>query len=161
MRRFFFNAITVLFFAACNEPNNYSEKKSVNTDSLKNVLMQTDLAFSDLSKAKGRNASFLEYMDEHVTMMRSNGMPFTGKDTMRKRFSVRPDTSYTLTWKPLYADIAASGDLGYTYGRWLLVTNKNDSSEGTYTTIWKQQPNGDWKFVLDTGNEGLKEVSAK
>src|SRR6185436_18782069 len=117
--------------------------------------MQTDQAFSDLSKAKGRNASFLEYMDEHVTMLRANGMPLVGKDTMAKRFAERPDTSYTLTWQPLYADAAASGDLGYTYGRWLLVTTTNDSSEGTYCTIWKKDSNGNWRFVLDTGNEGL------
>ena len=156
MKKIFFVANAIVF-ASCQQPRQHAaEMKAVNRDSLKEALMKTDLAFSDLSKAKGRNASFLEYMDEHVTMLRPNGMPLVGKDTMRKRFSTMPDTSYTLTWKPLFADVAASGDLGYTYGTWLLVTTKNDSSEGTYCSIWKQQPNGDWKFVLDTGNEGLK-----
>jgi ketosteroid isomerase-like protein len=154
MKQFFF-VVIVMLVMSCQQPKQHiTEVKNVNTDSLKEVLMQTDLAFSDLSKAKGRNASFLEYMDDHVTMLRPNGMPLVGKDTMRKRFSIIPDTSYRLTWKPLYADVSASGDLGYTYGRWLLVTTKNDSSEGTYCSIWKQQPSGDWKFVLDTGNEG-------
>ena len=146
----------VLVVAACNQTHQSSESKDHNSDSLKEVLKQTDLAFSDLSKAKGRNVAFLEYMDEHVTMLRPDGMPIVGKDTMQKRFASRPDTSYTLTWKPLFADVAASGDLGYTYGTWLLVTTKNDSSEGTYCTIWKPQANGEWKYVLDTGNEGLK-----
>src|SRR6185503_9997394 len=149
--------LVLVFAVSCSPPNHPSESKAPNPDSLKEVLMQTDLAFSDLSKAKGRNASFLEYMDEHVTMLRPNGMPLVGKDTMRKRYDTMADTSYSLTWKPLYSDVAVSGDLGYTYGRWLLVTTKNDSSEGTYCTIWKLQPNGDWKFVLDTGNEGLKQ----
>jgi ketosteroid isomerase-like protein len=27
--------------------------------------------------------------------------------------------------------------------------------EGTYVTIWKKGQNGNWKFVLDTGNQGL------
>ncbi len=156
MKQFFFVAAIAFLIASCNQPAVKTSATPLNLDSLKEVLMQTDLAFSDLSKAKGRNASFLEYMDEHVTMMRANGMPLVGKDTMSKRFATIPDTSYALTWKPLYADVATSGDLGYTYGRWLFVTAKNDSSEGTYCSIWKRQTDGGWKFVLDTGNEGLK-----
>ena len=27
--------------------------------------------------------------------------------------------------------------------------------EGTYVTIWKKDADGNWKFVLDTGNQGL------
>ena len=156
MSRIFLSAFTLLIITSCNREARTWSGKSINTDSLKEVLKQTDLAFSDLSKTKGRNVAFLKYMDEHVTFLRPNGMPLVGRDTMQKRFAGHPDTSYTLTWKPLFADVATSGDLGYTYGTWLLVTTQKDSSEGTYCTIWKPQANGDWKFVLDTGNEGLK-----
>jgi len=27
--------------------------------------------------------------------------------------------------------------------------------KGTYITIWQKQANGNWKFVLDTGTQGL------
>ena len=148
--------IVSVIVASCNRPQVETATKQPNLDSLKGVLKQTDLAFSQLSKEKGRNAAFLEYMDQHVTMLRPGGMPLVGKDTMQKRFSERPDTSYTLTWEPLYADISSSGDLGYTYGKWLLVTTAHDSSEGTYCSIWKKDTAGNWRFVLDTGNEGLK-----
>ncbi|MFI5136015.1 MAG: YybH family protein [Chitinophagales bacterium] len=157
-----FPLITLLtIFIACTQPKNQLAQQALNLDSIKQVLKQTDQAFSDLSKTKGRNASFLTYMDDHVTMLRPNGMPLVGKDTMTKRFATRPDTSYTLTWSPLFADAAASGGLGYTYGTWLLVTSKNDSSEGTYCSIWKKDSVGNWKFVLDTGNEGLKPLEEK
>ena len=161
MKQTFLVAIAIIITSCQQTKQHVDEMKNVNSDSLKEVLIQTDLAFSDHSKAKGRNASFLEYMDEHVTLLRPNGMPLVGKDTMRKRFSMMPDTSYKLTWKPLYADVAASGDLGYTYGRWLLVTTSYDSSEGTYCSIWKKDSGGNWKFVLDTGNEGLKPATEK
>ena len=150
-------AVLVLAIAACNVRESKMTSHPVNLDSIKQVLMKADKDFSDLSKVKGRNFSFLEYMDKDVTFLRDNGMPLLGKDTMQKRFAVRPDTSYVLTWKPLFADVASSGDLGYSYGRWLLVTTTNDSSEGTYCTIWKSDSAGNWKYVLDTGNEGLKE----
>jgi ketosteroid isomerase-like protein len=26
---------------------------------------------------------------------------------------------------------------------------------GTYISIWKKQSDGNWKFVLDSGNEGV------
>jgi ketosteroid isomerase-like protein len=27
---------------------------------------------------------------------------------------------------------------------------------GTYVSIWKKQPDGKWKFILDSGNEGIE-----
>jgi len=148
-------------FTACSQSKNRQAQQSLNLDSVKQVLKQTDQAFSDLSNVKGRNFAFLEYMDEHVTMLRANGMPLVGKDTMQKRFAVRPDTGFTLTWSPMFADVSSGGDLGYTYGTWLLVTTRKDSSEGTYCSIWKKDSTGKWKFVLDTGNEGLKSAEEK
>ena len=67
-----------------------------------------------------------------------------------------------LIWKPLNVFISESADLAYTYGTYTL-TIKNDTSEtkGTYVSIWKKQENGTWKWVLDTGNEGLEKITIK
>jgi ketosteroid isomerase-like protein len=46
-----------------------------------------------------------------------------------------------------------SGDLGYTY-ELFTVTAKDTTMQGTYVSIWKKQKDGNWKFVLDTGNPG-------
>ncbi len=151
----------ILLVLSCKPTPPLISDKSVTIDSLKQNLLETDLTFSALSKVKGRNAAFLQYMDEHVTMLRPNGMPMVGKDTMEKVFALRPDTGYTLTWKPLFADVSQSGDIGYTYGTYLVTSGKNDSSQGTYCSIWKRDSLGDWKFVLDTGNEGLKTEAKK
>ena len=62
---------------------------------------------------------------------------------------------YTLTWVPIKADVARSGELGFTYGTYLLTIKNIGKEEGTYCTIWKKDKNHSWKFVLDTGNEGL------
>jgi ketosteroid isomerase-like protein len=149
-----------LFITACSPAAKERAEKIINVDSVKQVLMATDRAFSDRSKQIGQQHSFLEYMDEQVTMLRPNSMPLVGKDTMRKIYSQRSDTSFTLTWSPMYADVAASGELGYTYGTWHLETKTGAKEEGTYCTIWKQDSTGRWKFVLDMGNEGLKNEEA-
>ena len=69
------------------------------------------------------------------------------------------DTSVHVAWYPVYATVAASGDLGYTWGyyRW---TSRDDKgapappATGKYLTIWRRDSTGRWKVVVDTGNPG-------
>jgi len=141
---------SVIFFSGCDKAD--KQKRIINQ------LMQVDRNFSLLSVEKGSHASFLEYIDDSCVLLRPNRYPVIGREKIEEMFS-KPDTSFTLTWEPLYADVSESGDLGYTYG---IYTVEMDSPEGnlvtkkgTYVTIWKKNRNGDWKFVLDTGNQGL------
>jgi hypothetical protein len=151
--------ISVLgILSACNEKHHKMspEEISARVDSLKTDLLKTDLAFSQLSQQKGRNAAFLEYADSGATMLSPFRMPITGHEGIMKLMAEHPDTSYTLTWMPIKADIARSGDLGYTYGTYSLVLKGRGNEAGTYCTIWKRDKTHNWKFILDTGNEGLK-----
>lgn len=127
---------------------------------LKEELIRTDSEFSEMSVAKGRNAAFIHYAAEDAVLMRPNGYPLTGKDEITKQLQMKSDSTYTLTWKPVFSSVAESGEMGYTYGTWKLALKNNLSEpqheEGTYATIWKKDKEGRWKFVLDVGNEGLK-----
>ncbi|MBI4420961.1 MAG: DUF4440 domain-containing protein, partial [Gemmatimonadetes bacterium] len=53
------------------------------------------------------------------------------------------------------ADVAASGDLGYTVGlfqsRRLDAAGKPVVGTGKYVTIWRKQADGSWKAMLDLG----------
>ncbi len=59
-------------------------------------------------------------------------------------------------WTPLAGDISSSGDLGYTWGRYIYSVPDEDGirqiSHGKYMTVWKRQADGGWKAVLDGGN---------
>jgi hypothetical protein len=46
--------------------------------------------------------------------------------------------------------------LGFTYGTYSLEIKNIGHEDGTYCTIWKKDHDNKWKYVLDTGNEGLK-----
>jgi ketosteroid isomerase-like protein len=37
------------------------------------------------------------------------------------------------------------------------VKATGEINKGTYLTIWEKQPDGSWKFVVDTGTQGLSE----
>ena len=66
------------------------------------------------------------------------------------------DASYRLTWEPSRAEVSASGDLGYTVGRYTSVRVGNLGQEvrssGLYVSIWRRQEDGSWKVEMDLGN---------
>ena len=116
-------------------------------------VMETDKAFSDLSKGHGMKKAFIEYIDNDGILLRPNHHPILGAEAI-DYLTQTNDSAFTLTWKPSGGEIAASGDMGFTYGVYTLAL-KDSTINGTYVSIWKKQKGGKWKFVLDSGNEGL------
>jgi ketosteroid isomerase-like protein len=124
------------------------------------ILLQTDRDFSAMSVKEGMFKSFLFYIADDGVILRNNSYPSKGKEKLKERFTGKSDTAFILSWEPLFEKISESGDLGYTYG---LHTNTDkvtgEITKGTYITIWQKQSDGSWKFVLDTGTQGLPDRS--
>ena len=63
---------------------------------------------------------------------------------------------FSVEWTVTSAEVAASGDMGYTLGTFVFQATMPDGSTitdpGKYTTIWKKQADGSWKVVADTFN---------
>ncbi|MBI5856902.1 MAG: hypothetical protein HZB42_04550 [Sphingobacteriales bacterium] len=143
--------LTILYFSC-------GSKNEINIEKEKESMKQADIDFSNLSKAKGMKEAFLKFMDTAAVMLRPGRSPLKGMDAAQLIYNTN-DSSFILTWSPRGAEISSAGDLGYTFGIWTIYQKKwlSDSvSQGTYVTIWKKQANGGWKFVLDTGNEGIE-----
>ena len=121
-------------------------------------LANADRYYSVLSAEKGRNAAFLAMFDSAGVTLSPHKPPIEGYKEIKKNILSRSDSTYTLTWEPRFAKVAVSGELGYTYGIFRITNKatKTISQEGTYTTIWHKNSHGEWKALLDTGNEGLK-----
>jgi len=125
------------------------------------ALIKADREFSAMSVREGMFKAFLFYMAEEGVILRDNSYPEKGKEALLKRFSGRSDTSFVLSWDPLYEKISESGELGYTYGiHTTLEKTTGEIARGTYITVWEKQPDGSWKFALDTGTKGLPGMSA-
>ena len=62
-------------------------------------------------------------------------------------------TNTRLAWYPAWVDAAQSGELGYTTGPWTHIQNDQLTGAGEYVTVWRRQPDGQWKFVVDMGVE--------
>ena len=162
MKNFLLILTAVVCFCSCNQKHegHHWDKKAMieRQDSLKDDLLKTDLAFSQASEEKGRNTAFIQYADSGATMLREFSAPTTGVAAIGKLLSQYPDSAAKLTWVPICSDVARSGELGYTYGTYMVETKGTDKFGGTYCTVWKRTKAHNWKFILSTGNEGVKPV---
>lgn len=124
-------------------------------EALKNMI-GADKAFSEMSSKSGMKKAFLEYAADESVLLRPGYLPIVDDDVI-KFINAQEDTSFTMSWEPKGADIATSLDMGYTYGVYAVHT-RDTTLQGTYLSIWRKQPDGKWKFVLDTGNSGISET---
>ncbi|HSN61522.1 MAG TPA: hypothetical protein VLR49_11340 [Ferruginibacter sp.] len=153
MIRVFF-LFTLIVIASCKNKQNppaYSVNEKI-------ALMQADEAFSKMSVEKGMKTAFIEYIDSNGVLLKPNQLPIVGANAIDYLLE-QDDTNFTLNWQPHNAFVSLSADLGYTYGVWALHPNNKDTVlYGTYVSIWKKQGDGRWKFVLDSGNEGIEDT---
>jgi ketosteroid isomerase-like protein len=138
----------------------YTSYSQTDIDKEKEALKQVDTEFSNLSLEKGMNFAFLSYAAHDGVLLRPKSYPIEGIDKIKESLG-NSDTTFTLTWSPLFAAVSESLELGYTYGIYELSIKSTEANpqvhRGTYLTIWKKDKYGKWKFVLDTGNAGLGE----
>jgi ketosteroid isomerase-like protein len=124
------------------------QKSAKGTD----LLFQLEADFAADVAKNGHDAFITHFAEDGVEVVDGGG--FNTKDDMRKQAAWPEGTS--LTWTPIKADMAASGDLGYTYGNYVYTAKNKDgklvSNYGKYTSIWKRQKDGQWKVVVDMGN---------
>jgi ketosteroid isomerase-like protein len=144
--------IILIFLFSCTAKK---REEVIDMSSEKAKLIQADKAFSDLSEKEGMKNAFLEYIDSNGVLLKADHMPIVGASAIDYLIQVS-DTAFTLNWQPQHAFVSKSADLGYTYGIYALHSNTRDTVlYGTYVSIWKKQADGKWKFVLDSGNEGI------
>lgn len=140
----------ILFIIACQSP----KKKEVPIEKWKNEIVATEKAFAEMAGKEGIPRAFLTFAAEDAVLMRNN-IIIKGKDAIQENFLKQSGNwaNAQLTWEPSYVDVAASGDLGYTYGSFMYTTKDSIgnlvSMEGVFHTVWKRQPDGAWRFVWD------------
>lgn len=118
-------------------------------------VLAADRAFAAMAKAKGARAAFVDYADPGAVMFRAGVGPVRGVEAIGRVFE-EPEAA-TPVWDPEAAEVAASGDLAYSWGAfsWTPVPNGPLAGKppftGYYVSIWKRQADGRWKWVVDLG----------
>lgn len=110
------------------------------------AMVAAERAFSKLSVEKGFKESFLTYIAEEGILFRPT--PVKGKEMLASR----PNPPIQLVWWPSHAEIARSGEMGWTTGPWERRSEGSDEvAHGHFVTVWKKQADGNWRWVIDTG----------
>ena len=90
----------------------------------------------------------------HLSLLPLGENPVHGREAIFATMS--EESKYELEWSPQVADVARSGDLGYTWGNSVVRRPGEDGKSivrhGKYLPIWKRQSDGSWRFVMDIGN---------
>jgi ketosteroid isomerase-like protein len=108
-------------------------------------IMQADRDFAALAMAQNPGVAFGTFAAPDGALLGGE----YGPEAIRAAFA---GGGGTLEWGPTDGRMAASGDLGYTVGT--AVRRGADGRVGytKYLTVWRRQPNGEWRWVVDGGN---------
>jgi len=119
----------------------------------KMLLFDLEARFAKDVLARG-GAAFADWFAEDGVAMGNGAAPNIGRVAIAKSANWDPKV-YQLTWTPTDAVMGPSGDMGYTWGHFeghsKDVNGNPVTVTGRYMTIWRKEPNGQWKVVLDAG----------
>jgi len=122
-------------------------------------MANAERAFAQRAQEVSVHQAFMEFFADDVVGFQS-GKPASWQADMRKRPVQRRDPNQLFWWEPRYGDIAASGELGWLTGP-AKFGKKDDPSNikhGNYASIWKRQPDGHFKVIIDIGTDPPGEV---
>jgi uncharacterized protein (TIGR02246 family) len=70
------------------------------------------------------------------------------------------DPTYSISWKTVHAEVAKSGDLGFTAGTYedsfKGPDGKRVHGKGKYVCTWRKEKDGTWKAIHDIWNTDAK-----
>ncbi|HEY1159401.1 MAG TPA: nuclear transport factor 2 family protein [Terracidiphilus sp.] len=120
----------------------------------KMLLFDLEARFAkDVAERGGK--AFAGWFAEDGVALGNGAAPLVGRVAIAQSANWSPK-DYQLTWTPTDATMGPSGDIGYTWGHFdghSKDANGNPvTTSGRYITIWRKQPDGNWKVVLDAGS---------
>lgn len=106
--------------------------------------------------AAGGGKAFSSWFAEDGVSLANKEAPVMGRAAISARALWDPK-DYQLTWVAAGAQMGPSNDMGFTWGHYDGVSKDVHGemvrTSGRYFTVWKKQPNGDWKVALDASAE--------
>lgn len=120
------------------------------------TLMALSREWSDIA-GSGDTEATLTFWAEDAVMMPPGSPPLRGKAAIRGFVEAGAQVpGFSVRWEPLEAHVAASGDMAYLIERnqitmpdstGTLITESNKT-----VTVWRKEPDGTWKNVVDMWN---------
>jgi ketosteroid isomerase-like protein len=82
-----------------------------------------------------------------LRVLRDGAQPLIGSEAVEAlRHEHEPGT---IAWKSLGGEVSSSGDIGYTYGEYVVRSDSDEPEAGVYMRAWHRQNDGSWRVVVD------------
>jgi ketosteroid isomerase-like protein len=119
----------------------------------KMLLFQLEARFARDVLDRG-GAGFASWFADDGVALGNGAAPLIGKVAIARSANWSPK-DYQLTWTPTDGMMGPSGDMGYTWGHFEGRSKDANGNpvltSGRYITMWRKEPDGSWKVVLDAG----------
>lgn len=114
---------------------------------------RADVEFAKVAASSGAPAAFGAFAAPDAATLPGSGEIIIGLAAIRARMLESSVAAAKWEWHPLYAEGSASGDLGFTVGEATIkVQNSTEEYHSKYLTVWRRQPDGSIRFIVDGGN---------
>ena len=103
---------------------------------------QAERAFAAMAQRDGQWTAFRAFADPQALMFvpaPANAQPW---------LAGRADPPTAIVWSPARVFTACDGSLAISTGPWTA-----GKAHGTFTTVWRRQADGSWKWLLDHGRD--------
>ena len=143
----------LLLLASCSGKHCMMKKRGCDMKAELESLMETDREVARHSMEHGMAEAFHEYFAEDGIQISEGDDPVYGRDKIFEGLQGN-DTEFTLDWEPEDGQVSVSGDMGWTWGRYVLTFNDTDKGnmKGKYVSVWVKNKEGKWRVKVDIGN---------
>jgi hypothetical protein len=128
--------------AACAGPGGGLRYRALRPTANPSAVVATELAFAREAREKGQWTAFRDYAADDALMFVPQQV--FAEDWLKKR----ADPARAVTWQPYAVWSSCDGSLAVSKGAW----QRPNGTVGYFTTVWRRQRNGDYKWVLDQGD---------
>jgi hypothetical protein len=141
MRKFAVLAGLCIAMMACAGPGQ-ARRDRLQPTANPSAVVATELAFARTAQEKGQWTAFREFAADDAVM-------FVPQQTAAKAWlKGRTEPQVAVKWQPYEVWMSCDGSLAVSKGAW-----QRPNGVGYFTTVWKRQKNGTFKWVLDQGDD--------
>ena len=146
-------AALALALGACN-PSPQPATESVDLSAERDTLMAMERDWSAMYGQGDADGIAALLADESV-LLAPGRPPALGRDSVvavtRALLAAEAADGVSVSWEPLDAVVAPSGDMAYDYGRATTTLADGSVVEGSYLVVWTRE-NGRWRVAADVFN---------
>jgi len=157
MRLVLIGAACIVMLAACDRRTEASGTPTAASALAEKAAVETATAALHQALRTNNAGVFLSYIDDSVIMAPPGEPPVKGKDALRRWYQAflakYRTSSLSLTDKEVFVGDGWAVEFGRF--EWRLAPTDGAAAvvdRGTYMQVWKQQPDGQWRFAREVWN---------